>query len=105
MLGKEQTTLYCIFKAIEIAVEEYKLLPFVYAKKTGENPGELSAESHSFLRDCMKAIYHHFCIETSILCCTKSTAINGNPYMNSYPPNIEQGLIFISPNLLLFSVV
>lgn len=38
MLVKEQTTLCCIFKVFEIAVEEYKLLPFVYANKTNENP-------------------------------------------------------------------
>lgn len=65
--------------------------------------GELSAESHSFLGDCMKAICQIFCSETAISCCTKSVVINRNPYVNLYPPDTEQGLIFVSPDLLLSS--
>lgn len=64
--------------------------------------GELSADSHSLLGNCMKAICHNFYTDTTISCCTKSVVINGNPYVNLYPPDTEQGLIFISPNLLLF---
>lgn len=76
---------------------------FVYANKKLKILGELPAESLSILREFMKAICHHFCTETSISCCTKSIVINGNLYVNSYPPDTEQGLIFLSPNLLLFN--
>lgn len=100
---KSNFTLYCIFKAIEKEVAGYKLLPFVYANKKGENLKRIFHRISFILRHCMKVICHHFCTETSISCCTKSIVINGNPYVNSYSPDTDQTLIFIPPNLLLFS--
>lgn len=70
------------------------MFPFVYVNKKLKILGELPEESLSILRNFMKEICHHFCTETSISCCTKSIVINGNLYVNSYPPDTEQGLIF-----------
>lgn len=38
---KPDSTLCCICEAIEMAVAGYKLFPFVYANKNGENPRRL----------------------------------------------------------------
>lgn len=79
----------------------YNLLSFVYACKKSENSRRIIHRILFIFRDCMEAICYHFCMEASISCYVKSVVINVNPYVNLYPPDTDQGLIFL--NFLLFS--